>query len=198
MKTIRSLITDTLLPAVIALVLTISYGASSTYGQGGADRDMSGAERNVRELETRKTPRKDAKTILAEVNEDFAHLRADNEKVKNAGLPNAALDYHVISETSADIKKSAARLKTNLAGLPKPENEDKETKPNIPQDEAQMRSLLASLNGLITRFVGNPVFSDMGTLDNQLARQARRDLDSLIDLNEVARKGADKLGKRAQ
>ena len=60
-----------------------------------------------------------------------------------------------------------------------------------------MKSLLSSLNDLMTSFLTNPVFSDMGTLDNQLAAKARRDLESLIDLSDVVRKGAEKLGKQA-
>ena len=60
-----------------------------------------------------------------------------------------------------------------------------------------MKVLLSSLNGVISSFLTNPVFSDMGTLDNQLALKARRDLVNLIELNEVVKKGADKLGKHA-
>jgi hypothetical protein len=49
----------------------------------------------------------------------------------------------------------------------------------------------------MTSFLSNPVFSDMGTLDNQLALKARRDLEDMIELSEVVRKGAEKLSKRA-
>jgi hypothetical protein len=35
----------------------------------------------------------------------------------------------------------------------------------------------------------------MGTLDNQLALKARRDLDALIELSDVVRKSADTLAK---
>jgi hypothetical protein len=48
----------------------------------------------------------------------------------------------------------------------------------------------------MTSFLTNPVFSDMGTLDNQLALKARRDLEYVIDLSEVLKSGADKLSKR--
>jgi len=182
----------------IALLFGVSAAARSAYGQvGGQARDMSTAEHNVRALEMRKEPAKDSKTLMAEVNEDFERLRADDERIKNASSPDTALNFLTVMETSVDIKKCGARLRENLAGLPKPEDENKEAKPDIPRDQVGMKSLLASLHTTMTRFLGNPVFSDMGTLDNQLARQARRDLNSLIELNEAVRKAADKLGKRA-
>ena len=149
---------------------------------------MSSAERNVRAMEIGAGTPKDSKTIMAEINEDFDRIRAINEDVKTATSSNASLSYKSISDRAVELKKRATRLKADLTGLPKATAEEKHQKPSVPPDEAQMRSLLSSLNGVMTSFLSNPVFSDMGTLDNQLALKARRDLEDMIELSEVVKK----------
>ncbi len=183
---------------IVPIALVVFAAAQSAYGQKVApQRDMSGAEQNVRAMEIGASTPKDSKTIMTEVNEDFDRIRAINEEVKTATSSNTSLSYKSISDSAVEIKKRATRLKANLTGLPKADKEEKHQKQNVPLDEVQMRSLLSSLNGVMTSFLSNPVFSDMGTLDNQLAFKARRDLEGLIELSDVVKKGAEKLGKRA-
>jgi hypothetical protein len=176
---------------------TIILGVfSEAYSQKSApQRDMSGAERNVRAMEIGANTPKDSKTVLAEVNEDFNRLRAINDEIKTATSAAGPINYKFISDDAVEMKKRGARLRINLAGLPKAEKDEKRQKENVPQDETQMRSLLSSVNVLMAGFLTNPVFSDMGTLDNQLALKARRDLDALIELSDVIRKGAEKLAR---
>jgi len=184
---------------IVALCLLVVFAApKSADGQKSVpQRDVSSAERNIRAMEIGAGTPKDSKTIMAEVNEDFDRIRAINNDVKTATSSNASLSYKSISDSAVEIKKRATRLKADLTGLPKATAEEKHQKPGVPPDEAQMRSLLSSLNGVMTSFLSNPVFSDMGTLDNQLALKARRDLEDMIELSEVVKKGAEKLGKRA-
>ena len=200
MKTLRTKFdTAFLLIAVssFAFIIATAADARAQRAEAAPQRDLSSTERDIRALETATEKKKDAKATMAEINEDFGRLRAINDEFKSASSSGAALNYKSISDTSVEIKKRATRLKTNLAGLPRPEKDEKRQKENVPVDGAQMKTLLTSLNDLITSFLTNPVFSDMGTLDNQLAAKARRDLESLIDLSDVIRKGAEKLGKQA-
>jgi len=198
MKTVRTKFAAAfLLTAATSFAVILSTAANARAQRAAPQRDLSGTERDIRALESATEKKKDSKTTLAEVNEDFGRLRAINDEFKSANSSGAALDYKAISDASAEIRKRATRLKANLAGLPKPEKEEKRQKESVPADGAQMKSLLSSLNDLMTSFLTNPVFSDMGTLDNQLAAKARRDLESLIDLSDIVRKGAEKLGKQA-
>jgi ABC-type phosphate transport system auxiliary subunit len=180
-----------------ALSAVLAAGATAQAQRSVPTRDLSGSERDLSALERESNAKKrDPKNVMAEINEDFERLRAINEGFRRKDAP-AALDYKTISLNTAEVKKRAARLKTNLAGLPKPEKEEKRQKAEVPSDDAQMKALLSSFGELMNAFLNNPVFSDMGTIDTQLALKARRDLDSLIDMCEVVRKGADQLGKRA-
>jgi hypothetical protein len=180
----------------VAGVLVVLGGYSNGFGQQSApERDLSGAERNVRAMEISANAPKDSKTILAEVNEDFNRLRAINDEIKTVASSSAPMTYKSISEAAVEMKKRGTRLRVNLAGLPKVDKDDKRPKEEIPQDETAMRSLLSSVNALMNGFLTNPVFSDMGTLDNQLALKARRDLDALIELSDIVKKSAEKLAK---
>ena len=185
--------------AAISAVFAAGADARAQGARTVSPRDVSGSERDLSALEKESAPRRDAKTVMAEINEDFGRLRAINEGFRPAEPPAAAaapLDYKTISLQSAEVKKRATRLRSNLTGLPKPPKEQKRPKADVPLDEAQMRALLSSFGELMNGFLGNPVFSDMGTLDAQLALKARLDLDDLIEMCEVVKKGADKLGKK--
>jgi hypothetical protein len=148
-------------------------------------------------MEIDSSPKRDSKTIMAEVNEDFEWLRTIKDEIKNRSSSSGPLNYKAISDYGAQIKKRSQRLKSNLTGLPKVDDKDKRQKHTIPLDGTQMQSSLSSLHAVITSFVTNPVFSDMGTLDNQLALKASRDLESLIELSDVIKKGAEKLVKHS-
>ncbi len=173
--------------------------AASVFGQRQTQtRDLSRAERNVRAIEIGASATKNAGTILAEVNEDFARLKVINDEVKETLSANTPLDYKAVSVTAAEIKKRGARLRINLAGLPKLSKENKPEQPAIPLDEAEMKSSLSALHDLMTSLLGNPVFSDLGSTDNELAFKARRDLEALIEMSDVTKQGAEKLAKRAR
>ncbi|HEX8501444.1 MAG TPA: hypothetical protein VF659_12750 [Pyrinomonadaceae bacterium] len=180
-----------------ALSVLLSAGVTARAQRSVPTRDLSASERDLSALEREAGPKRDAKTVIAEVNEDFARLRAINEAFRQASAPAGPLDYKTISAKTAEVKKRASRLGKNLSGLPKSEKDEKRRKDAVPLDDAQMKALLTSFGELMSAFLDNPVFSDMGTLDTQLALKARRDLDGLIEMSEVVRKGADQLGKRA-
>jgi hypothetical protein len=183
--------------AALSAVLAAGVAAHAQGTRNVPTRDLSGSERDLSALEKESSgPKRDAKTVLTEINEDFERLRAINEGLRQANSPAGPLDYKTISLKSVEVKKRATRLKANLSGLPKPEKEEKRPKEAVPLDDAQMKALINSYGELMSAFLNNPVFSDMGTLDTQLALKARRDLDGLIEMCEVVRKGADQLSKR--
>ncbi|HEY6045669.1 MAG TPA: hypothetical protein VIU65_03645 [Pyrinomonadaceae bacterium] len=191
---IASFISRTAFAALAMLVLSLNV-----HGQGGGlrtVRDMSRTEQTRgAEVEPRQ-PLRDANTIMAEVNEDFERLRIINEGFKTALSATTTFSFKSLSDDATEIKKRGNRLRGNLAALPKPEKDERLAKEPTPADEAEMRSLLMSVNTVMTSFLNNPVFSDMGTLDSRLAAKARRDLDTLIAMSDVLKNGAEKLSKR--
>ncbi len=157
-----------------------------------SDRVLSPDQR-VRALEIESERKHDPKDVMAQVNEDFMRLRALDEEMSKALTSKSALDYKSISETTTEIKKRSTRLKTNLT-LPEGKKDDKRQAIKDPAD-GQLTPALASLDVLIQSFTQNPIFSDTGAIDPQLAARARRDLEDIISLSDKIRKSAEKMNK---
>lgn len=164
-------------------------------GVGTMNRSIDSRERQIRSTEIDAARQRDPKSVLAEVNEDLSRLQVINGELKEAMSAGRTLDYKVISEASAEIKKRTTRLKNNLAGLPKAEKDEKTQAAKA--KDAAFDALLTSLTETVTNFITNPIFSDVGAPDPRLAAKARTDLDGIIELSERVRKSADKLKKTA-
>lgn len=54
---------------------------------------------------------------------------------------------------------------------------------------------LVTLDRLVRSFVTNPVFTDAGVINAELAAKARGDLDEIIDLSDKVKKHSAKLNK---
>jgi hypothetical protein len=151
-------------------------------------------DRQVRSQEIEaERPKRDPQLIMAEVNEDFSRLRALDDEMKLVLKTGGAPDYKHIAESSVEIKKRAARLKANIVFPPPPKDEKRQRAD--PGDEFQL--LMATMDRLLTSFLTNPIFSDTGSLDTQLANKARYDLEDIIRLSDKLRKSADKMQKNA-
>jgi hypothetical protein len=160
----------------------------------GKQQDLTLREHQMSALEREKTRKREPKEILAEVNEDMGRLKILNEEISaQAVATDQQPNYKSILDNVTEVKKRATRLATDLA-LPQ---EDKEEKRVVGKDaeKGALQPALLELNKLLDGFLNNPVFSDTGAVDLQLAAKARRDLDDIIVLSDKLRKGADKRSK---
>jgi hypothetical protein len=155
--------------------------------QGDPDRQV-----RSQEIEAERR-RRDPQIIMAEINEDFTRLRLISDEIKLAIKATGAPDYQHIEDSSAEIKKRATRLRADIV-FPPPPKDEKRQKAD-PGDE--FLPLLTAMDRLLTSFLTNPIFSDKGNLDKQLANKARYDLDDMIKLSDKLKKSADKMQKMA-
>lgn len=155
--------------------------------QGDPDRQV-----RSQEIEAERSKR-DPQLIMAEINEDFGRLRVISEEMKLATKATGAPDYKRIADSSAEVKKRATRLKANIVFPPPPKDEKRQK--TDPGDEFQ--PLFAAMDRLLTSFLTNPIFTDTGGLDLQLANRARYDLEDIIKLSDKLRKSAEKMQKNA-
>ena len=183
--------------AAFALILCIQSSPRAQAGrslpenvpmQGDPDRQV-----RAQEIEAERA-RRDPQLIMAEINEDFGRLRVLSEEMKLAMKATAAPDYKRIAGSSAEIKKRATRLRANIVFPPPPKDEKRQKMPD-PGDEFQ--PLFATMDKLLISFLTNPIFTDTGGLDVQLANRARYDLEDIIKLSDRLRKSADKMQKNA-
>ena len=165
-------------------------------GPSARERNIDDRERQLRTLEmgSKRTEEREVRLALSQINEDFERIQIINGELKRATPSAAPLDYRFISEATAEIKKRAARLKSNLV-LPESERDEKRLKGPAASDDGQLRSSLSVLNGLIRSFVMNPVFKSAGVVDAQLSAKARRDLEDIIELSDKIRKSSEKSSK---
>ena len=189
---------QTFVPAgMLMATMMIFAGANAIVAQvPGVPPGQLRAEEEMKrhELEAEKSKKRDPKETLAEVNEDLIRLNALNE-IFGATLAatDTPLDYIAFSERAGEVKARSVRLRTNLA-LPMDEKAEKhDVLKGI--DSSTLPPMLTVLNKLLTSFTHNPIFSDTGGLDMQLASKARQDLEDIIVVSEKVRKTSDKLRK---
>ena len=132
---------------------------------------------------------------LVQIADDFQQIQIVNNKMMDAAMKAATLDYGDIASSTAEIKKRANRIKSNLE-LPNAEPDAKskqEYKPVV--DAAGMKAALLSLDKTIMSFVESPIFKNPNVIDMDQTSKAIRDLDIIIEFSRLISKDAERLGK---
>lgn len=157
-------------------------------------QEMSNREWQLRNFGNESSLPKDRRQIealLTQTEEDFNRiLKIHNEfaRLLSASKP---IEYNFISEATTEIRKRASRLQStlNLQQLPTDTPVVEKTEE---LDDAQLQAALFRLCKQIKSFVTNPVIATPNTVDAQQLTNARRDLESLIQLSGHIKKEAGK------
>ena len=189
-----------MLTMAIAL-LNISASSGIAQGKRGVPGPSSDRGRNLRDRElqitllekgAKQAPKREPRLLLLqEINEDFARLQVVNNEIKMKSGANPVLDFKYVSDAAAEIKRRSSRLRANLVF---PESVKIDKREQTPPT-AGLKAKLVTLDRLIRSFVTNPVFTDAGVVNTELAAKARGDLDEIIDLTDNVKKQAASLSK---
>jgi hypothetical protein len=128
------------------------------------------------------------------IKEDFARLQIVNNEMMRKIFEDQVLDYRHISESIAEIRKRASRLRENLM-LPVPENGEKSLKLSDAPTTTQVKDSLLTLDNLIMSFVRNPLFQQPGVVDAKHSARAGSDLKTIIEFSGGIRKEIEWLSK---
>jgi hypothetical protein len=131
------------------------------------------------------------KELMAQTEEDFTRILTLHNQIARALASKKDLDYHFISEATAEIKKRATRVQSSLMLHPSPDDAPIKEHP-----DAEMKDSLIKLCKEIRSFVTNPIIENPNTVDAVELPRARHDLESLIQLSGLIKKDADKLIKK--
>ena len=131
------------------------------------------------------------KAIMAQTEEDFTRILTIHNEIARTLTSNKDLDYHFVSEATAEIKKRASRVQSTLMLHPSPDDA-----PIKVTSDPEMKDSLIKLCKEIRSFVTNPMIENPNTVDAQQLVRARRDLETLIQLSGLIKKDADKLSKK--
>lgn len=172
---------------------------------GASDRNLSNGASDVKgrsnEMErVRRDAEKPGKRTdnspeekFPQIKEDFERIQIINSDVLQTGAPGGSTDYTRMSEAAAEIKKRAARLKSNLFP-PESEKQSKDkSKEAPPPQQEDLKTLLAALDGAIIGFVNSPIFQNTKVVDPQDSTKARQELEKVIKLSMQVENEAAKM-----
>ncbi|HEX5890096.1 MAG TPA: hypothetical protein VFY61_15410 [Pyrinomonadaceae bacterium] len=160
-------------------------------------QEMSNREWQLRNFGNESTLPKDRRQVealLAQTEEDFNRILTLHNEFARLLTASKPIEYNFISDASAEIKKRATRLQStlNLQQLP---TETPVVEKTEDLDDAQLKDALFRMCKQIKSFVTNPVIAEPNTVDAQQLTNARRDLESLIQLSGHIKKEAGKKHK---
>ena len=157
-------------------------------------QDMSRREWQLRNFGTEPGSPKNnrqLKALMQQTDEDFTRILTLHNEIARAISSKDELNYHFVSEATAEIKKRASRVQSTLAlGLSSDDAPIKE------KSNPEIKDSLIKLCKEIRSFVTNPMIENPNTVDAIQLTRARRDLESLIQLSGLIKKDADKLNKK--
>jgi hypothetical protein len=160
-------------------------------------QDMSRREWQLRNFGNEPGAPKDRRqleALMAQTEEDFTRILTRHNEIARVISSKDSLDYHFVSEATAEIQKRASRVQSTLA-LRLTDEEGKGAEKLGEFKDSEMKDALIKLCKEIRSFVTNPIIENPNLVDAQQLAKARVDLESLIQLSGQIKKDADKLGK---
>lgn len=160
-------------------------------------QDMSNREWQLRNFGNESSVPKDRRqmeALLAQTEADFNRILTLHNEFARLLTASKPIEYNFITDASAEIKKRASRLQSTLnlhqlpADTPVVEKTDE-------FDDVQLKDALFRMCKQIKSFVTNPVIANPNTVDAEQLTNARRDLESLIQLSGHIKKEAGKKHK---
>ena len=138
--------------------------------------------------------RRQIEALMTQTAEDFDRILTLHNEIARVLASRNDLDYHFVSETTAEIKKRASRVQSSLAlRLSAEEAGDLEKEP---VKELPMKDELILLCNQIRNFVTNPSIANPNTINAEQMTKARKDLETVIQLSGRIKKDADKLNRK--
>jgi len=162
-------------------------------------RDMASREWQLRNFGNPAVTkdRRRLEALMAQTEEDFTRLLTLHNEIARAISATKPLDYHFVSTATAEIRKRASSIQSNLV-LGLPAEEIKNTEMPAQTNETEMKDALIKLCKQIRSFVTNPVIDQPNTIDVEKLVTAKKDLESVIQISGHLKRDADLLGGKAQ
>jgi uncharacterized protein (DUF2236 family) len=146
-------------------------------------RNLGASERNAPK------DRRQLEALMQQTEEDFNRILSLHNEIARLLAASKPIEYTFISDATAEIKKRATRLQSTLALHQLPSDELVVEKSNELSD-SQMKDALIRMCREIRSFVTNPVIENPNTVNAQELTNARRDLETLIQLSGHLKKEA--------
>jgi hypothetical protein len=161
-------------------------------------RERQGREamlRNTELLTRRGEPNRASPEAAEQVREDFKHLQVLRNNLARHLKAGDRLDPKFVAAGAREVNKRASRLKAHL--MPPAPEPAAAAKPKAPPgyDDEQLRDVVAILCRRIDSFIENPMFQVLGVVDVGQSAKAGGDLQTIIQLSDRIKEGAERLHK---
>jgi hypothetical protein len=141
--------------------------------------------------------RRRLEALMAQTEEDFNRMLSLHNEIARTLAATKPLDYRFVSEATAEIRKRAHSIQSNLMLSP-PVEEMKQVEMPEKTTEPDMKDRLVALCKHIRSFVTNPVIEQANLIDAEKLAVAKRDLESVIQLSAALKRDADHLSGKVQ
>jgi len=161
-------------------------------------QEMSNREWQLRNFGYEKNAPKDRRQIealMAQTEEDFNRILTLHNEIARLLAASKPIEYTFISDATTEIKKRASRLQSTLA-LHQLPTETRVVENSDELNDSQIKDALVKMCKEIRSFVTNPVIENPNTVNAQQLTNARRDLESLIQLSGHIKNEAAKMHKK--
>lgn len=129
---------------------------------------------------------------ISQIIEDFEKIQLLQDQIIEGYTKGAEIDYDKIGRSAGKMSERAVRLERNL--FEPEEKQDEKERLDTPETEKSVRDLIVELDRAIGRFVQNPIFKDLNTVDAEASRIARKELLLIIKLSSMLRVRSEKKG----
>ena len=197
-----------------ALLLPLLLGTAPAHGRQIApapsnrrdpdrERVMDEQRREIQlrrpvDVPARMTDDRAVKAAVKQLGEDFRRIQIIRNDVARALVAGAPLDFGVVSEQAAEVRKRAQRMQSYMGLRGSPEEAKARAAPQAvapPPGEGELKAALVRLCKRIDSFVANPRFKSPGVVDVEGDARAASDLREIISLSSAVREGAGRLGR---
>lgn len=132
-------------------------------------------------------PMRENMMVLKQIREDYLRLQVLNNEMMSAATRGGTLDYKHLGEQSTEINKRAQRLRKTLS-LSEPEAGEDTQKHLRAGGDADLKTLLVSLDKRIINFIENPYFKNPNVINAHDSLAASADLQSIIETSHSIKK----------
>jgi hypothetical protein len=181
----------------VSIGCSIFLSAPVAAQSGGDPAKLQAQEMTRRELQLnnpgdrgRTNDPKRSQAMMDQVSEDFRRILTLHNEIVRAVATNSSLSNEYISDATGEIRKRSARLQSSLK-LYKPESTTENRGTDTELNSIAMKDQLLLLCKQIESFVRNPIIDKPGTIDAQQLGNARKDLQSIVELSDSIKKRAD-------
>lgn len=131
-----------------------------------------------------------------EIKTDYEQIQMSQDAIIKTYKTGAKINYEQIGKSAVEINNSAKRLNSNLFPADKVENrkpkkEEKQGDKTEPGKSVQ--DIIIELDNSIGSFVTSPMFQNLRSVDPEVSKRAKLDLEKIIELSALLNAEAQKM-----